>query len=339
MVRIGLVLGFQNPPQWRRPWTDVYEDSLELATAGESMGLDDVWLTEHHFTRDGYCPALIPTATALAARTGRIRIGTKVLLLPFHDPVRLAEDIAVADVISGGRIDVGLAAGYRVSEFEAFGVDRSERAGRMEEGLEILQRALGRGDIAFDGRHYAYGSGTISPPPVQDPVPLWLGGRSEPAIDRAARFGCHFQLADFDLARARRDFASWKEATARHGLDWRELGLAAVASIFVWPDPEGAWEIAAPHVLYQQNQYERWFAEAEGRPAPMPISSSRELDDSSCIVGTPDHVAEQIVAFYNEIPFTHFSFWLLLPGMERAVAQTSLELFLTEVAPELRRLD
>ena len=127
-MRVGTIIGFQNPAQWRVPWPELYESGLRFAEEAEALGLDEVWLTEHHFADDGYCPALLPVAAAIAARTTRIRIGTKVVLLPFHNPLRLAEDVAVVDVLSGGRIDLGVAAGYRHEEFAGFGIDRRERA-------------------------------------------------------------------------------------------------------------------------------------------------------------------------------------------------------------------
>src|ERR1700730_5097325 len=123
-------MSFQNPKQWRVPWQTVYEEGLEFVRVAEDLGFDEVWLSEHHFAEDGTCPALLPVCAAIASRTRRIRVGTKVMLLPFHNPLRLAEDAAVVDVLSGGRLDLGLAAGYRLAEFEGFGISRSERAAR-----------------------------------------------------------------------------------------------------------------------------------------------------------------------------------------------------------------
>jgi alkanesulfonate monooxygenase SsuD/methylene tetrahydromethanopterin reductase-like flavin-dependent oxidoreductase (luciferase family) len=134
-MRVGTVIGFQNPAAWRQSWAELYAESLEFAARADVLGFDEVWLTEHHFSDDGYSPALMPIAAAIAARTRSIRIGTKVLLMPFHNPVRLAEDAAVVDIISNGRLDLGIAAGYRHEEFTGFGIDRDERATRTREGL------------------------------------------------------------------------------------------------------------------------------------------------------------------------------------------------------------
>ena len=106
-IDCGFLFPFRNPHFNRRSWTEFYRQNLELCVHSETLGLDHVWLTEHHFIDDGYSPSLIPIATAIAAQTTDIRIGTFVLLLPLHQTVRLAEDIATADVIANGRLDIG----------------------------------------------------------------------------------------------------------------------------------------------------------------------------------------------------------------------------------------
>jgi len=336
-MRLGTIIGFQNPPAWRTGWGDVYATGLRFAQAAEQAGLDEVWLTEHHFAEDGYCPALLPVAAAIAARTTCIRIGTKVMLMPFHEPVRLAEDAAVVDILSGGRVDLGLAAGYRREEFAGFGIDRRERAARTREGLEILRLALSGDPFDFDGRFHRYRDAHVVPPPVQRPFPIWVGGRSEAALRRAASAGHHLQLADFDPALCRADCEIYASALAEHGRDPAGQEVAAVASVFVHEDPARARELAEPHLRYQQNQYACWFRQAGDRaPAPSPAASRADPLPGGCLVGTPEQVLEEILAFRDLVPFTHFSFWTLLPGMSDGVARPSLELFAERVLPHLR---
>ena len=126
-VHFGLWYDFRNPPQWRQASDRLYGEILDQIVWGENNGFDDVWLSEHHFIEDGYLPSILPIAAAIAARTKRIRIASGVILMPFHNPVRLAEDIAVVDVISGGRLELGLGVGYKLEEFESFGVPFKER--------------------------------------------------------------------------------------------------------------------------------------------------------------------------------------------------------------------
>ena len=119
-LRFGLWYDFRNPPAWKRPYDQLYGEIFEQIAWAEQHGFEDVWLSEHHFIEDGYSPALLPIAAAIAARTKKIRIGTSVMLLPFHHPVRLAEDAATVDVISGGRFELGVGTGYKVEEFSGF---------------------------------------------------------------------------------------------------------------------------------------------------------------------------------------------------------------------------
>lgn len=338
-MRVGTIVGFQNPAAWRVDWRQAYDEGLAFAEATEGAGLDEVWLTEHHFAEDGYCPALMPVAAAIAARTARIRIGTKVMLMPFHDPVRLAEDAAIVDIVSHGRLDLGLAAGYRPEEFAGFGIDRRERVARTREGIEVLRLALEGKPFSFEGRFGSYSDAQVVPPPVQRPLPLWVGGRSEAALRRAGAQGLHLQLADFDVDLCAADYETYVSALAEHGRDPADYEVAAVATVFVDEDADRARELAAPHALYQQRQYQRWFAAAGDRAgAAPPAPAAHDGDDElppGCLVGTPEQVLDEILAAHERVPFTHFSFWTLLPGMRLDVARRSLDLFAERVLPEL----
>ena len=120
-MKFGLVEDFRNPPQWQRPYPELYQDLLDQIAHLEDLGYDNIWLTEHHFTEDGYNPSLFPTAAAIAARTQRIRIGTFIVLLPFQHPVRVAEDATSVDIFSNGRFDLGV--GLAGSSMPAFADD------------------------------------------------------------------------------------------------------------------------------------------------------------------------------------------------------------------------
>jgi alkanesulfonate monooxygenase SsuD/methylene tetrahydromethanopterin reductase-like flavin-dependent oxidoreductase (luciferase family) len=337
-MRVGTIIGFQNPAPWRRNWTELYAETLAFAARAEDLGLDEVWLSEHHFSDDGYSPALMPIAAAVATRTRNIRIGTKVLLMPFHNPVRLAEDAAVVDIISNGRLDLGIAAGYRHEEFAGFGIARDERSARTREGLQVLELALKDAPFTFEGRFGSYRNAHVIPPAIQQPVPIWVGGRSPGPLRRAAEAGYHLQLADFDLNLCALDYAVYMERLTACGRNTGDYEVAAVASVFVDEDPSRARTLAEPHMQYQQQQYQRWFAAAGDR-----VSQSATRANGiggamppGCLVGTPEDVLEQILVAHGRVPFTHFSFWMLLPGLSPAAATASLELFADRVLPRLR---
>ena len=143
-IRFGLWYDFRNPLQWRQPYDRLYAETLDQISWGDTHGFDDVWLSEHHFIEDGYLPSILPVAAAIAARTKRIRIASGVLLTPFHNPVRLAEDVAVVDIISGGRFELGVGVGFKHEEFDGFGVPFKERGARTNQSSRSFA-ALWRG--------------------------------------------------------------------------------------------------------------------------------------------------------------------------------------------------
>jgi alkanesulfonate monooxygenase SsuD/methylene tetrahydromethanopterin reductase-like flavin-dependent oxidoreductase (luciferase family) len=186
-LRFGLWYDFRNPPAWKQDGTRLYAEILNQIERAEGLGWDDIWLSEHHFFDDAYTPSMLPLGCAIAARTQKVEIGTSVLLLPLHDPVRVAEDAATLDVLSGGRLQLGLGVGYRVEEFIGFDIPRGERAARMDEELTVIRRLFDGEKLTFEGKYYSYRDIELFPKPVQRRAKLWIGGFSEPAVRRAAR--------------------------------------------------------------------------------------------------------------------------------------------------------
>src|SRR4029077_4080634 len=194
-VRFGLWYDFRNPQQWRQPSDRLYGEILDQIAWAENNGFDDVWVSEHHFIEDGYLPSILPVAAAIAARTNRIRIISGVLLIPFHNPVRLAEDIATVDVISGGRFELGAGVGFKREEFEGFGVPFKERGARTNQSLDIIRRALAGETVTFKSEFFDFQNVKVTPEPIQKPhPPIWLGGFTPAALRRAVRFGDGFTV-------------------------------------------------------------------------------------------------------------------------------------------------
>ena len=202
-MEVGLFFAFRNPIPWRRPAADVFADALEQVRLADELEFDGVWLGEHHFTDDGFDPSPMALAAAIAAVTHRVQIGTYVLLLPQHQPVRLAEDAAVVDILSNGRLILGMGLGYRPPEFdamglgyrpselEAVGLAHGARGDLMDEGLEVLVKSFTEDSFSYEGRYFHAHDVTLSPKPVQRPMPrIILGGSGERMLRRAARFGC-----------------------------------------------------------------------------------------------------------------------------------------------------
>ena len=150
-MNFGLLMPFQNPPRWARPFPELYREQIDQIVRAEELGYDTVWLTEHHFDQDGWSPSLLPLAAGIATRTRRIRIGTFILVLPFQHALRVAEDAATVDILSDGRFDLGVGKGYRVNEFTSFGLPREQRNAMLEEGLEVVRQAWTEECFSFAG--------------------------------------------------------------------------------------------------------------------------------------------------------------------------------------------
>lgn len=189
--------GMQSPRTYPRslPW--LYEETIRHAIEAERMGFDGFALTEHHFWYDGYCPSLLPVLAAIARRTAVIRLLPFALLLPLRDPLRLAEEIAVVDHLSHGRLTLGLGLGYRPEEFEGFGLAKVKVPARYSEMVEILRRAFREETLNFTGEYFSYEDVKVYPKPFQPGGPplCIAGGSREETARRAARQGMDYCIA------------------------------------------------------------------------------------------------------------------------------------------------
>ena len=331
-LRFGLWYDFRNPPAWRQDPARLYREILDQIVRAEALGWDDVWLSEHHFIDDGYTPSMLPLAAAIAARTARIRIGTSVLLLPLHDPLRVAEDAATVDVLSDGRLELGVGIGYRREEFEGFGIPRRERASRMDEAVPLLRRLLRGERVTSPGPHFRYREVELYPRPVQPAPRLWMGGFSEPAVRRAARLGDAY-IAIGNVGPLIRLYRS--ELAARGEDPERHEVAAGLAWLLVARDPERRWRDAERHFLYQINLYARWFAEA-GMAVARVASSRADLAAQGVLIVSPEQAVETIRAYRREQPVTRFYGWTLPPGLPAAWSDEHVELMAREVMPAFR---
>ena len=328
MTRLGVWYDFRNPARWRVPWPQLYAETLDQAAYAEDLGFSSVWLSEHHFSEEGYLPSLSAVLGALAMRTSRVRLGTAVLLAPLHHPLRLAEDLAVVDQLSGGRLDVGIAPGYKPDEFAVLGVPKGERGARTDETIEILKLAWSGERFSFAGKHFTFDDVIVAPPPVQPGgPPIWVGGSSLAAARRAARYGLCFMPdsgAGLELYDAYRSAAAEPPRVATNRV------------LFAAQSREQAWEICGPHFLYQFNAYRQWFSAAGDDD-----SHGDELTDPSVLnpdhyfVGTPDDILAAITSSRDRLGYEELVFWARPPGLPVEAATASLELIARHVLPAL----
>jgi probable F420-dependent oxidoreductase len=339
-VGLGLFTG-QIPPGSGRTFAGEYHDVVELTRLAETLGFDSVWVSEHHGSSDGYLPSLLPLLAGLATATDRLLLGTGVVLTPFHHPLRLAEDAAVVDQLSGGRLILGLGLGWREEEFRMFDVPVRERVRRTTETVEILRRAFTGRRFTHDGKAFRFDRVKVTPPPVQEGgPPIYLGGFVEEAVSRAGRLGDGYIRSRGGLGSAKEALVWFEQGAREAGRDPDTLGWAQLQNAFVWEDGD-AWEIVRPGVSHQLGVYEGW---RQGTDSP--DHEDLEVlppDEQTLRKLTPAGDRHQVIralrplvdAFAHRDEF-HLVVRLHYPGMDLDTSARSVELFGGEVLPALK---
>jgi len=333
-VRFGYQLDFRNPPGSERRFATLYRDSLEQVEVAEALGFDSIWLTEHHFTDDGYLPAMLPAAAAIAARTERVSIGTFVLLAPFQHPLKLAEDAAVVDVISGGRLRLGLGQGYRQEEFDGFGVPRAQRLGRTLETIEILKLAWTGKRFSFDGKYFHFKDVRVLPTPTSRPYPELLWGAGAPkAIRRAAQMGLSFACVG-----GRKEMGIYAEALKQAGRNPADFSLVNSRVVYIAATAQEAWHEVGAALMYQAEHYGKWLSAAAGTTdvSKVLIRPDPERLKRTSILGPPQEVRARIAEVIEAGPMTDLITVAQLPGLDPVKARRSLERFGREVLPAFK---
>lgn len=247
----GIRFDLRNPAFSGVDMADRYQAALEMSQWADEHGALFVGLSEHHGSEDGYLPSPLAMAAAIAARTSQARISIAAVVAAFHDPLRLAEDAAVVDLLSRGRLDLTIAAGYVREEFEMFGVPMSERPARVSEAVETLRAAWTGQPFDFKGR-----KARVLPRPAQPGGPkLVLGGSSEAAARRAARLGDGFLPSESHF------WQYYQEECLKLGKpDPGPYFGGSTAVVFLAQDPEAAWPVVGPFFMHEMNAYGAWQA-------------------------------------------------------------------------------
>ena len=311
-----------------------FGETIRECERAEAAGFDSVWLGEHHDHTLLYPTPLIGLA-AIAGRTRRLRLGTGVLLLPLHHPLAVAEEAAMVDVISGGRLILGVGAGYAPEEFAAFGVSIKERGSRLDEAVPLIQRLWSGERVTHEGRHYRITDARVSPRPVQRPrPPIWFAGWVEPAIRRAGRLGEGWlggpSATRDELADCVRLFREARTAAGRDAGD-----VALIRYVFVAETEEHARAIAGTAFIRAfEETYFRWPHPVVKRPAG--DLTIERLSQDRIILGDPASCLRQIRRFQDGLDLTHLVCRMSVAGIPRDAATTSLDLFTRDVLPSLR---
>jgi alkanesulfonate monooxygenase SsuD/methylene tetrahydromethanopterin reductase-like flavin-dependent oxidoreductase (luciferase family) len=343
---VSISLGFglitcQRYPGDKRSDAALYAQALDLAVQAEQLGLDSVWVSEHHFVDDGYLPSCLPVCAAIAARTGRVQIGTGVLLAPLHDPLRLAEDAAVTDLISAGRLILGIGLGWREEEFEGLGVPLKERVPRLIAAADTLRRGW-RGELVAGGPHQNLAAVPVRPLPARPGgPPIWIGAMSERAVRRAGKIADGFMATEVTPAMLAEQAELARQEFTKSGRAG-PFTISVHLPVFPW-DADNGWELVRDSHRYIAWKYDDMdVARGKGGPpqSPPPMSAADEAAlRESILVGTPRQVAERIDEYRRAAGGDlDFIARLYYPGLRWDVQQRALQLFAEQVAPLARRL-
>ena len=309
---VGFLFDLRNPAQWHRPWADHYARSLELCEEADHRGAGGVWFTEHHLFADGYLPQPLTFAAAAAARTRNVRIGTAVLLPNLRKPAQLAEEAAVVDLISGGRLELGFGAGYRVPEYDLYGVEFDRRISRVDRNIREVRRL--------------WAESAISPLPIQNPVPLWGGFYGPRGARIAGRLGIGL------LHISHEQFAHYRAGLVEGGHDPGTARVSDLLPVLLADDPEAAWPRVAPHLAHQMNSYRQASVEGTDQPAPALIAPEefrgRKTDEpwGALEILTPEDAAVRIHRMTKGLPVVHLIFWASIAGMPDDLVGRHIEL-------------
>jgi alkanesulfonate monooxygenase SsuD/methylene tetrahydromethanopterin reductase-like flavin-dependent oxidoreductase (luciferase family) len=334
-VKFG-VLQFFSWPERRVPLETVYARALQRIEIMDQTGYDAVWLAEHHFSTFSVCPSVHVMGAHVAARTRNLRIGTAVSLAAFYHPLRLAEEVALLDVLSGGRVLWGAGRGFDRTEFENFGVTQEESAARFREAVEIVLAAWSNERLDFDGQYFHFHGVEVLPKPLQRPhPPVWVAASSEPAIEWAAQRG-HSILMDPHAAHVeigrKRELYRTRLAHHGHSFDGREIPTARLLAVA--PTTEQAREVARRGAAWIVGSYLGPQHAMIFDPTGI-TGLTREFDEpverslrGSIIHGTPESVREQIEKLREEIGLEYL--------MCAPLSHESFLLFTEQVLPKLR---
>lgn len=327
-LTFGYLYDFRNPAQWRRPWEDLYAEILDVVSWTEEAGFEGAWVPEHHLADDGYVPSPLIVLSAIAARTKRLRLGSAIALAPLYHPLRFAEDCAVLDILSSGRLEMGLAIGYRRRESAAFGVDFTKRGRMFDEWLRIVTQLWAGDEINFAGQHFTLTGAKLSPPTPRGRIPLYIGSFTDKAMERVARYGDGFigsgELCDLYAAKLQ-----------QQGKDLASARIRADLFFVVAHDPEKALDELAPYYHHVNNTYGEWFNEDKSVEGLTSMSLDAFKASGILQVMTPDAAISMLKAKQKRMPLEHVMM-MMPPGLAPARFVEYAQVFAKEVIPAFR---
>jgi alkanesulfonate monooxygenase SsuD/methylene tetrahydromethanopterin reductase-like flavin-dependent oxidoreductase (luciferase family) len=328
----------------QRPTAELYAEVLELAKRAEALGLAAVWTTEHHFVDNDYFPSPLVVSAAIAAVTDRIRIGTGVVLAPLHHPLRLIEDATTVDILSRGRLILGLGLGWSPIEFDAFGASPRTRGRAMEELLDIVDGAVAGTPLVHHGQIYDLPPVNVRPKPYRGRLDTWIGASAEPALRRAARRACGVLLHG-PIYTFRDQVVIVQDELEKIGRDPASFEFGVYLTILPVDRNVDGWTRYGELVLYHDWKYLDMAASAGRADGPLPRlgslpESEQEWIRDATLVGAAEDIAEQLDLFRHAAGgVLHVVADSYLPGLPAEERFEILERIATEVGPRVAAVD
>jgi natural product biosynthesis luciferase-like monooxygenase protein len=352
MLKFGMLHLLENPAG--KTEQQIVTEQMTILRAAESLGFDSVWPAEHHFSEYGYCVSTAVMLAALAESTKRIRLGTGIVVLPFHNPIRVAEEFALLDLLSGGRVDLGIGRGYQPHEFRGYGVDQTKSRGMFNEAVEIIQQAWTQERVNFSGVHFKFQDVLVRPKPLQKPhPPIWMAALSPESFVQAGKKGFNLLCAPvfgFGGKSGLDNIEAYRTALREAGHDPSTRQIAALCMTYVARSaPEAERDFAEPVIWYYRT-FSKYIAPPAGQPAVKtyePYVATRDLaaavtweqlrDLGAVICGNPQQAGERIADLQKQFGFTTLLCWTRLGGLDHSKVLASMELMHKEVIPHFKR--
>lgn len=318
-----------------------YPQFMEEVLLGETLGFDSIWLEEHHGVKNHYWPSPLLGLAGIATRTERILLGTDIMVMPFYHPVRAAEDAALLDIISQGRLILGTAIGYKPDEFALYQVPLEKRGARFEEALCLIKQLWTQEEVNFEGKYYQVKGLRIEPKPYSHLLPpLWLGGWGELSLARAATLGDAWipgPTADLDkLLKAQ---GIYHEKLRALGVDPAARPTPLTRDVVIAETDEEAWEMARQHLLISyRDEYSSaaWKHPLIGSEHGTLVAQFDVFCRDRFLIGGPQTIIRQIQKFEQVFGVDHLICRLYFPGMPHEFIMQELRLLASEVMPAFR---
>jgi luciferase family oxidoreductase group 1 len=335
----GTFLLLQSPSS--RSSQEIFARGIELAQAAETLGFRSVWLAEHHFSTYGYLSRPVQLATYIAAKTTKLRVGTAVIVVPLHHPLVVAEEIATLDLVSGGRLDIGLGRGYQQYEFERFGLELDAGRSRWDESIDIIFKSLEGKPFTYEGKHFKLPETSVFPQPVQKPhPPVWIVAQSPYAVEAAVRRGFNVLTGGFGVpVKQLAEYGQLFNKVVSEVKPQQSPRISVQRPVYVTDSAADArdaveharWNMRVTLSLRQQKERVE-----KGVAIPVPGQNEPGVDElleHMLIIGTPDTCIRQIKRLREAVGITHFNCNFWFGDLEQARVLRSMERFAQEVMP------